>query len=289
MPLDASVSKIKYPDLTTILNQYPNPHILLGKDIVWQEKRDGSNLRVYIDADGKLAAGSRNMDIASEQFQTYFKATPQCGGVEELLRDAENWDDTYVVFGELLIKGKSPTKIEFHEDHSFVVFDIWSNKLGGFFNYTKVYQECYHNHLPVVEMLGTCKVSTLESLLDFRDTMLMMSKRSNREGTVGKTWDKAEFIYFKEKNDIPRYEKVPRKEEDGKIILPDLPDSEVTGAIEKVYTDLGVDFFVVGKAMPIVAEYVKIECQKHNCRSPRRKLFDYYQDRCKELRMEQEK
>lgn len=281
--MDADLSKIRYPDLTTILNQKPNPHILLGKEITWQEKRDGSNFRVYIDAEGKIVGGSRNMDVASDQFQEYFKATPQYGSVVELLQDASNWGDSYVVFGELLIKGKSPTKIEFHPDHEFVVFDIWSAKSNGFFNYTKVYQECYHNDIPVVQLYGTCRVKTLDSLLEFRDKMLQKSLDNNREGTVGKIVDKSDFIYFKEKNDTPKYEKVPRAEEDGAVLLPELPDSEVTGAIAKVHADLGVKFFVTSEAMPKIAEYVKIECKKHNCRSPKRKLFDYYQERLKEL------
>ena len=281
--MDVDVSKIKYPDLTTIANQYPNPHVLLGREITWQEKRDGSNFRVYIDAEGKIIGGSRNMDVASDQFQTYFKATPQYNGVVELLQDASNWGDVYVVFGELLTKGKSPTKIEYHDDHSFVVFDIWSAKVGGFFHYTKVFQECYHHNLPIVQLYGTCLVKRIESLMEFRDKMLQRSLDEHREGVVGKTVNRADFIYFKEKNDTPKYEKVPRAEEDGKIVLPELPDSEVTGAIEKAHADLGVNFFVTGKAMPLIAEYVKVECKKHNCRSPKRKLIEYYKERIESL------
>ncbi|HPE06137.1 MAG TPA: RNA ligase family protein [Smithellaceae bacterium] len=283
------VSRISYPDLTTIINQYPNPHILLGKEIVFQEKRDGSNLRIYLNENGDVVCGSRHMDVASEQFQNYLKMTPEYESVGELLRDAENWKDTYVVFGELLIKGKSPTKIEFHEDHSFVVFDIWSVKTGGFFNYTKTYQECYHNKLPVVGLYGTCNVNTLEDLLNVKEQMLQKSLDNNREGVVGKHVKGSDYIYFKEKNDTPRYEKVVRVETSGAIILPPLPDSEVTGSVEKTFADLGEDFFNIKLAMPKLAEYVGEECKKHNCSQPEKKLIVYYRERVEDLRLAGEK
>ena len=245
-----------------------------------------SNSGIYLDADGNWHMRSRNMDIASEQFHNYFKITSQFEGVIELLKDAEQWGDAYVVFGELLMKGKSPTKIEYHEDHSFVVFDIWSAKTGGFLNYTKVYQECYHHGLPVVELWGTCRVKTLESLLLFRDAMLGKSIECKREGTVGKYVNGAEFIYFKEKNDTPKYEEVPRVEDPGnmRIILPPLPDSELCGAVDKALADCGDGFFDTSKAMPLIAQYTKAEQQKHNCAPPVRKLFDAYKERVDELR-----
>lgn len=245
-----------------------------------------SNFGVYLDAEGNWHARSRNMDVASEQFHNYFKMTPQFDAVIELLKDAETWNDAYMVYGELLTKGKSPTKIEYHDDHSFVVFDIWSEKLGGFLHYTRVFQECHHHGLPIVELWGTCRLRSLESLLGFRDKLLEKSKECGREGTVGKYVNGDEYIYFKEKNDTQKYEKVPRAEDPDnmKIVLPPLPQSEVSGAIEKVYADLGADFFDVRVAMKKVAEYVSAECKKHNCSKPESPIFESYKDRVEELR-----
>lgn len=280
------IAKIAYPHLDRIAILKPNPHILLGKEIVWTEKRDGSNLGVYIGEDGEWHVRSRNMDCASEQFHNYFKMTPEFDGVIDLLLDAQNWGDEYILFGELLIKGRSPTKIEFHEDHSFVAFDLWSTKLGGFVNYTKLYQECYHNDVPVVALWGTTRVNTIEHLLEFRDKMLQRSLDEHLEGVVGKYFNGSESIFFKEKNDLPKYEKVPRAEdpEGMKCVLPNLPDSELCGAIEKVYTDLGGDFFDIKLAMPKIAEYVGIEMKKHNCTQPERKLILAYRERVEQLR-----
>ena len=282
-------SKNHYPDLDRIGQLKPNPHILLGKEIVWTEKLDGSNFGVYLDAEGNWHARSRNMDVASEQFHNYFKMTPQFDAVIELLKDAETWNDAYMVYGELLTKGKSPTKIEYHDDHSFVVFDIWSEKVGGFLHYTRVFQECHHHGLPIVELWATCRLKSMESLLSFRDSILEKSVRLNREGTVGKYVNGSEYIYFKEKNDTPKYEKVPRAEDPDnmRIVLPALPQSEVTGAIEKVYADLGTDFFDVRIAMKKVAEYVSAEQKKHNCSKPEYPIFETYKERVEELRRQE--
>jgi hypothetical protein len=70
---------------------------------------------------------------------------------------------------------------------------------------------------------------------------------------------------------------------EGKIILPDLPDSEIYGAIEKVRADIGDEKFRdVRTAMPMIAKYVSDECKKHNSAAPRN-LHAYYQDRLKNI------
>jgi hypothetical protein len=122
--------------------------------------------------------------------------------------------------------------------------------------------------------------------MQFRDQILKTTVELHREGSVGKFVDGSEWIYFKEKNDTPKYEKVPRAEdpENARILLPALPESEVMGALEKAYADLGIDFFYIRPAMKLFAEYVSVEQKKHNCSKPERKLIDYYKERVEELR-----
>lgn len=289
------IGKVKYPEMERILLLQPNPHILLGKEIFWQEKRDGSNLGVYLDENGDLQLRSRNMPKASEDFYKAFMETAEWGGVLELLQDAATWKDEYVIFGELLLKGKSPTRTEYHEKNEFVLFDIWSSKQGGFMSYIQAYQHGYHFELPFVELYGTCNVTSLESLLAFKDRMLERCQETKREGVVGKVWDFTPFntgegaglkrgiIYFKEKLDTPHIEKVPRATDEGTIILPPLPESEIMGAVEKVLADIGMEKFrQIREAMPLVARYVNEECKKHNCTAPRN-LHHYYQRRLADL------
>jgi hypothetical protein len=71
-------------------------------------------------------------------------------------------------------------------------------------------------------------------------------------------------------------------DEEGVIRLPELPDSEIYGAIEKVRTDIGDQFSTIRIAMPMIAKYVAEECKKHNCTAPKN-LHRYYQSRLEDL------
>jgi hypothetical protein len=257
----------------------PNPEILLGHEIFWQEKRDGSNMGVYLDDEGKVQLRSRNMEKASEDIYAAFHRTEEASKLIELLVDLrDKWHQECVIFGELLKKGKSPTRTELHDKDEFIVFDIWSN--GNFVPYVLVHQYCYQYKLPIVELYGTSRHVTMESLLKFRDEMLKTAKKNGREGVVGKTFEKmGKFKYFKEKLDLPQLEKKPRHIEDGEPQLPPLPESEILGALDKVRVDIGEESFGdTAKAMPLFASYVADECRKHNCSNPRQ-LFGYYKRR----------
>jgi len=280
------ISKIRYSELNPIMAMHPNPHILLGHEIFWQEKRDGSNIGAYLNEEDNINLRSRNMDIASEDFHMIFLDTDEAENVRELLISMrDEWHDECVIFGELLTKGKSPTRTELHEKNEFIIFDVWSTKISGLIPYTLVYQHCYHFGLPIVDLYGTSRHTTLESLLAFRDKILKIAKETGREGTVGKTFEKnTKYKYFKEKLDLPKLEKKPRHIEDGKPLLPPLPKSEILGALDKALVDLGMsDFKEVKKAMPLFAEYVSVECRKHNCSKPEGNLFQYYRAKLEDM------
>jgi hypothetical protein len=288
------ISSIKYPHLERIYNLKPNPEILLGQEIFWTEKRDGSNIGAYLTEEG-VQLRSRNQDKASEDFYKAFNSSEQADYILELLQDAYNWGNEYVIFGEMLTVGKSPTRIEIHDKNEFVVFDIWDCKNSRFMNYNGIYQHCHHFGLPIVELYGTCNVCTVDALYAFKDEMLLKAKECGREGCVGKAWGETPFnrgegagcsrfiTYFKEKNDLPALEKIPRSEVPGFVVLPDLPDSEIYGAIEKVRTDIGDEKFRnIRDAMPLIARYVGEECKKHNSTAPKN-LHRYYQQRLADI------
>ena len=136
-----------YPEIPSIANLHPGPQVLLGRPIHWTEKRDGSNLRLAW-RDGALRIGSRHLVEASEQFQAAFRACPQADALVEFLREhsgestasfAADFRFDPVVYIELLVKGKSPTRIEVHERNEFVVFDIRDCKADRFLPYVAVY------------------------------------------------------------------------------------------------------------------------------------------------------
>ena len=285
-PKTFEISKVRYPSLNQIIMMHPNPEILLGHEIYWQEKRDGSNMGAYLTKKGDLALRSRNMDKASESFHRIFLETDEAKKVKEMLVFMRgDWGEEVVVFGELLVKGESPTRTEMHEKHEFVVFDMWSTKLGGFLPYTLVHQDCQYFDTPLVELYGTSQHTTLESLLEFRDEMLEIAKKNGREGVVGKTFEKdTMYRYFKEKVDSPKIERLPSDIGNGRYLMQPLPKSEILGALDKVLIDLGMmDFKDVRKAMPLFAEYVGEECGKHHCHKPKGTLFTYYKAKLEEM------
>jgi len=274
------ISKVSYPDMNRIDNLLPNPHILLGKEIIFQEKRDGTNAGLYLDENDKLQIRTRNKIVADKDFYTLFDMIEGAREkVTELLFDAREWKDEYVVFGELMRGDKSYTRVEHRTKPEFAVFDIWSNKHNNFMPYVLSYQHAYHFELPFVKVVGKCISSEIEHLYQFKYKMLEWAKENQREGVVGKVYGN-EPIFFKEKLDTPEMEKIPTEIQDGKIILPELPDSEVYGAIEKVIADIGfTNFRDIKIAMPKIAEYIAIECKKHNCRNPSKKLVKYYNEK----------
>ena len=278
------ISKFRYPELNPALFLRPGPQVLLGRDIYWTLKEDGSNVGAYLEG-GEVQFRSRNMDRASDDIYVNMKDTDEYPNVKEFLEDAEHWGDEYVVFGELCAKGKSPARTAIHEKTHYIVFDIWSAKANGFMNYTLVHQHCHHFKIPCVELIGTCNVVSLDSLFEFRDSMLKVCESKKKEGTVGKTWGGDGSIYFKEKLDTPHIEKLPRKVEDGQPQLPPLPESEIWGAVDKVLVDLGKEEFRDrSKAMPLVAKYIAEECRKHLCAPPKgRTFFEYYKVRVDEV------
>jgi hypothetical protein len=288
------LEEVKYPHLDRLELLQPGPQILLGQSIFWTLKEDGSNIGIAL-VDGVPEIRSRNQSRASKDFYTALMTCPQWEGIVDLLQSANQWHDEYVLFGELCTKGKSPTRIKVHEDTHFVSFDLWSKRLGCFVNYTRLYQECHHAMIPCVELLGTCIVSSLESLNSFEDEMLRICKDRNEEGVVGKVYVETPFntgensgtgrgiIYFKSKNDTPKLTALPRLIERDRIQLPPLPESEIFGAIEKVRIDLGEEGFRdIRTAMPMIAQYVNAEGKHHCCATPKN-LHHYYLTRLKDL------
>lgn len=285
--MDDILSRVKYPHLDHLDRLEPGPQILLGNEVFWTLKEDGSNCGIGI-VDGNIEIRSRNCDRAQADMYAQIMQSEQWDGIVELLNSAEQWHDQYVLFGELCQKGKSPTRVKTHEFTHFLPFELWSEKEQSFVSYTRLHQECHHANLPCIELLGTSRVSSLEDLYAFRDQMLEICKERGEEGTVGKTFIEKRAVYFKSKLDTPKLDKIPRLDQRDKIMLPPLPDSEIMGAIEKARVDLGeVAFKDIKQAMPLIAQYVAVEGKHHLCSTPRN-LFHYYELRLKDLNLEKD-
>ncbi len=329
---------VKYPSLERIERLHYKGSELLGKIIYWTEKRDGSNVSVWLSQekeqvltgyqshkvypqDGKtynVIVSSRNQEQAEGSLVLHLRGTKEYEKILEFLTAFPN----YVVFGELIPNGKGPTKIEpKHKKYSYVIFDLFDKEFapdgGRFLAYPAIYQHCYHFKLPITKLLATtrhlrlgaidgessAKMDQFKSLLDrkfftleeidkqirdefgtdlaidtVRDILLKWCKKHRREGVVGKCFNGLEAIYFKEKVDLPS-EKIIKAIMDGQTLqIPPLPESEIMGAIDKSWQELGDEQFKdKSKAMPLISRLVQEECKKHLCNLPKGKnLYSYY-------------
>jgi hypothetical protein len=277
---------------------------LLGKYIYFTEKRDGSCLAIWLKplsrirrlwnkilrkkADNvpnpykwQIMVSSRNQETAENDIRMAFHKCKDSTPILTYLNDNPN----HVVFGELLRVGLSPTRMENHEKVEFIVFDISDG--NHFLNYQQIHQFCYHYGAKCVELFGEGRFTSMESLLNYRDEMLEICMEQNREGVVLKAfYEDGKPLYAKEKLDTATPRGHPKIEK-GKPQQSSLPMSEVLGAVDKAYADLGTkDFSDKKKAMPIVAKYIQEEMKKHICSAPEMNFYSVYRLYCKDHNIE---
>jgi len=180
------IEEITYPHFGPIAGLYPNPGILLGHDIYWTLKEDGSNIGCYLDADDNLQIRSRNQKVASPLFFKIIESTGYIADITEALLHARDYGNEYMIFGELMTKGKSPTRIEYHTENKYTIFDIFSMKnnepeVGGFLPYSRVHQEAHHMNVPVVELMRLSNVNEISSLYTIGMSCLQSVKRGRKK------------------------------------------------------------------------------------------------------------
>ena len=275
---------IKYPKLSYLRESPYNGRELLGKLIFFEEKRDGSNIRCFIDENDNLQFGSRNKIPASDDLIKSIKNT----GYDSILRTALYtekylWNHDVIVFFELLQKGKSPSRIEYHEKDDIAVFDIYDIN-EGWWNYTRIYQFCYQWKLPVVKLWAVSSYSTTEKLEKQIEKMLDRAKKENREGVVFKSYDSGKAYFFKDRLDTPHKKDIEINIDTPKY--PELPRAEVMNEIQRVLDEIGLERFRDKKiAMPLIAQYVAAEAKARMCSVPK-ELFSYYLQKLRSLKME---
>jgi hypothetical protein len=287
----------RYLELEKIQHLPNRGRELLGRYLYFTEKRDGSCLAVYLKLKSRfkriliklnlkrtvgalkwhtLSVSSRNMESAEKSICNDFYTCGEAGAVLSYLKD----NPTHIVFGEILRKGISPTRIEDHEKVEFIVFDIYDGTC--FLGYQQVHQFCFHYGMKCVRLFGEGRFTSTESLYEYRDQMLEICKQEKREGVVLKTFnDEGKPLYAKEKLDTATPRGQPKLEK-GRPQYPPLPLSEAMGAVDKVYADLGQAFGEKAKAMPLVARYIQEEMKKHLCGQPEYDFYRLYCDYCKD-------
>jgi len=274
---------IKYPKLKYLHESPFNGRELLGKLIYWEEKRDGSNIRCFLDEHDEIHFGSRNLLTASDALLKSIHNTSYADILKEaLLTEKHQWNNEIIIFFELLQKGKSPTRIEYHEKDNLVIFDIYSLK-DGWWSYPKIYQFCYQWKLPMVSLWSVTSHSTIERLEKQINKMLEVAKSKNREGVVFKSYENGKGIFFKARIDVPDFKEVDVNIEKEPPQYPELPEAEIMNEIQKVLEELGLEQFKDKKiAMPLIARYVAAECKARYYTTPKG-LYSYYLKKLKEI------
>jgi len=274
---------IKYPKLTYIRESPYGGRELLGKLIYWEEKRNGSNIRCFIDENDNIQFGSRNLIPASDDLLKSIKNT----GYDSILRTAlytekYQWNHDLIVFFELFQKGESPTRIEYYDKDNIAVFDIY-NINEGWWNYTRVYQFCYQWKLPAVKLWAVSSHSTIEKLEKQIEKMLDRAERENREGVVFKSYDGDKAYFFKDRLDVPHEKDIEVSIDRDTPKYPELPEAEVMNEIQKVLEEIGDEQFRDKKiAMPLIAQYVAAEAKARMYSVPKG-LYSYYMQKIREL------
>jgi len=253
--------------------------MLLGKRLSWTIKEDGQNVIIwtrkkkYCKKKTEVVISSHNQEIAAADIQGYVRRCPQYETILQVLKDYP----LYRMVCEECAKGPSITGIKTYTEDILYVVDIYNVAEHKYLPYTQVYQLCYHYHLPIVQLYATTRHRTIKNLVKFANHVLEYCNTpkdyGKDEGMVAKTFgDDDEYIMAKVKLDIPR--PIVERIREGPVLLQQIPDGEIMGAISHVEADSGLDGTPVHD-MPLIAKAVAEECKRH-LYSSKANLFGYY-------------
>lgn len=265
---------------------------LLGLRLSFTIKHDGQNVTIWLRkkkyAKGsslysgivelpkgfELIISSHNQENAFSDIVACVQATEEYPRILKLISE----NPSFRVVAEECAKGASITGIRQYSKAILIVVDIFDTAIMNYLTYTQVFQYCYHYDIPIVELYATTRHRTIKDLLKFSNHVLEYCNTEKEygkdEGMVAKGFNKdGEYIMAKVKLDIPR--PIVERIREGPPKLPQIPESEIMGAISHVEADFGL----TGQPkddMPRVAQAVAEECRKH-LYSSRGNLFTFYQ------------
>lgn len=249
---------------------------LLGRDIYWTEKRDGQNVCIYCSDEGYIYTGSHRQEIASNDILESLVDLRQYWRSCQIVRDEPH----LIVYLEHVMKGHGPTRVEKPKKHaSLVLIDIYDTRLQRYLPYNSVYQYAHKYRLPVVKCYGISPYYNLDSLKIAIDAYLKFCRRHRREGVVGKVYDFSNQIFFKEKIDLPKLQRVKERTTE-RPVYPAMPEDIITRAIERALHECNANNENVRDpkfAMPRVNNHLTAEAREHYYSVPRDMFQRYMQ------------
>lgn len=287
--------KFRLYDHFGYLEQMKNNGLLLGKPIFWTVKEDGSNTAIwYSDEAKKYRVSSRNQKVA--MFEPNVLALEDVQKVIKFLDWVhEQYGSEYIVYGEYMPEGWSPTHLKHYEKPSYKVFDIWDMKRENFLDYYTMYNLMRPFDIPMVDLIAVTTSNSIEHLQKTQTDLLNLMDLKNQsfvckirrffkritgrleEGLVAKCIDGNEHYFFKAKYFREKVKVV--KDPSTKVYLPQMEKGEVLKCIYKVRDSLSEEDFKDAKiAMPKIAEEVGLEMKQTGTSNRAYKLFDLYRD-----------
>ena len=263
---------------------------LLGVKITFTEKRDGENISVFLKEaveQPSVQISSHNLEDASSDIKARLLQTPEWMKIDTLLRtESTQYEKHYILFGELIKVGASPTRIEpAHKRPHWILFDAWDG--SRFLNYSQLYQLGYHYKIPIVKALSIGVFLSLEDLHAEIKKQLLWCRRHHREGIVGKTYG-GNQIFFKEKIDLPE---IPRNIRPVQVnpVYPPMPQERVLRALQHALDEMidakglsTIEYAAVeagwkdkAVVMPLIVKHLNVEAREHNFAMPKRP-FEIY-------------
>jgi hypothetical protein len=268
----------RYPHIP-ILTSGRIARSLLGKRLFFTIKEDGECVTIWLKAfrrskKSELIISSRNLETASKDIQNRVKGTEEFPKIVKMLGD----NPMFRIVTEECRKGRSVTGIKTYDRDQLFVVDIYDTAIDNYLPYTLMYQSCYHYGIQTVKLYAETRHRTIKDLLKFKNHVLEYCDsecegKTKEEGMVCSTFDdEGQLLKAKVKLDIP--EPKIRKVREGQVILPQIPESEIMGAISKVEADYGLTKQPKDD-MPKIAAEVSKACKEH-LYSSRGNLFQYY-------------
>jgi len=159
------------------------------------EKLDGSSATYYIDADGIYHVMSRNVDLARDENNLWWKMSAKYNIEEMMLRlwldpeFREEFNKGFAIRGEIVGPGVNGNKLQLTE-HDFYVFDLWE-PIDGYCPPKErhlIVNVLGLKHVPLHHKLMTFS-GTFEQLLESANGQSVLNPNVKREGLVFKSED----------------------------------------------------------------------------------------------------
>lgn len=207
------------------------------------------------------------METAHVKFSNYIKSCDWFPDLEKYL----DYHRDIVIYGEICVPGKSPSRITSYKNYDFKAFDILYRIPDQFMKPQFAENTFKEINIPYIPIEKSGIVNSLSELTTLINDLKTEATQKNIEGYVLKT---DLLTRCKIKPDKPQ--KIPtNKADQTNTLIPDLPDEEVYSTITRIRDEHPGHFSNIKTAMPLIGKAVAEEAKKHQARPPKN-LVSYY-------------